>query len=442
MRRLFILLGVFALLGSAWGVKATREQLALAEKENDALSQIELIRRILEVEPSDAALREKLIRLWMQVGDYNMAEASITAFPGAPEALRAEVAAAVLFYRDSDAAGAIRHLTEYRSKDPANEAILQQLTRYLQSAQDDAALIALLDSVTGIDGRADLLLARAQAKRRLANLGGALADFSSAARLDSQQTETARVEFERLEAGLPLLVKTDARLASEPTDFTALALRARLLSDFGVHRDVVGPEIQAVADMAPNSAAARLLRARWEGSYERALARENIDLNVPDPAPKEFQQLLDLDRAVINQPGDANALSARAVALQDLAGQSRLALEDADAALEIDPSQLSALAVRIRALAALGNVPAAAATLRKLQNRNPPKATVDRALFDVATAEFRMGRLQSALDYADAGVALSISPEWFRFQATVLTRLGRQAEADAALAQSKKLNKK
>src|SRR5690349_13355617 len=104
MRRLATLL-VLASAFSFQGVFAAslREQLALAEKAEDTYSEIELIRRVLDKEPGDADLQEQLIRLWLKVEDYDMAEAALKSWKSAPEGLRAEIGAEILYNRDDKA---------------------------------------------------------------------------------------------------------------------------------------------------------------------------------------------------------------------------------------------------------------------------------------------------------------------------------------------------
>ena len=77
-----------------------REQLALAEEDEDTYAQIELLRRILEKEPRDAALRGRVTELWLSINDLEMSESIVGEWQEAPAALRAKVLATVLFGRE------------------------------------------------------------------------------------------------------------------------------------------------------------------------------------------------------------------------------------------------------------------------------------------------------------------------------------------------------
>ena len=94
---LSVLLSVTLLVSHASSVLSLRDQLALAEKNEDTHAQIELIRRLLDQEPGDSELREQLTDLWLSVEDYDMAEATVREWRDAPEVVRVSVLAAVLF---------------------------------------------------------------------------------------------------------------------------------------------------------------------------------------------------------------------------------------------------------------------------------------------------------------------------------------------------------
>ena len=86
-----LVLVLFLALGHTAAGLSLREQLALAEKDEDTYAQIELIRRILEQEPRDTALRARLADLWLSIDDLEMAESIVRDWQQAPAALRAKV---------------------------------------------------------------------------------------------------------------------------------------------------------------------------------------------------------------------------------------------------------------------------------------------------------------------------------------------------------------
>ena len=62
-----LLLSVMLLLCHTAIGLSLRDQFALAKKDEDTHAQIELIRRILDEEPDDVELRERLAGLWLSV---------------------------------------------------------------------------------------------------------------------------------------------------------------------------------------------------------------------------------------------------------------------------------------------------------------------------------------------------------------------------------------
>ena len=126
-----LLLSLTLLISHAALGLSLRDQLALAGKNEDTHAQIELIRRILDQEPGDGDLREQLADLWMSVEDYDMAEATLREWSDAPEAVRANVLAAVLFERDQKKDEAVAMLEEYLARNPDDLEIMRQLVGYL-----------------------------------------------------------------------------------------------------------------------------------------------------------------------------------------------------------------------------------------------------------------------------------------------------------------------
>ncbi len=127
---LLLLVPALAFCHTANGL-SLRDQLALAEKDEDTYAQIELIRRILDNEPGDEALRAELAELWLSVADFDMAEKTVQGWKSAPEALRASVLATVLYVRDGKKAEAVGLLEGFVVKHPEDLETTRQLVRYL-----------------------------------------------------------------------------------------------------------------------------------------------------------------------------------------------------------------------------------------------------------------------------------------------------------------------
>ncbi|MDX2079517.1 MAG: tetratricopeptide repeat protein [Terrimicrobiaceae bacterium] len=414
-------------------------QLGLATEAQDVHAQIELLRRLIESGSTDAD-RERLVRLWMQVGDLKEAEATLAGWPDAPATLRGIVEATALADRDPAAALAI--LQKLRADEPTNEELLQLQLRIAQASGDRQQIIEMLSAFPETPRRADLLLLRADARRRLGEFQPALADFQAAESIDPEKTTSSKPDYDRIAVALPDLQKLDAVLADKPDDFTARIERAAIRMNLGTDRGLVNEDLVAAEAVAPDSVSLKLLQARLTLNPTAALARHAIDLNQPNPPADSFRRLVRLDDRLAQAPNDPSLLAARSFELNDKAAQFRLALKDADAALRADPSNVAAQLERIYALLALGNTASAVAALPELEKSKTTPAELARALGYIAQSEFQANRLETAMDFADRAIQAKANPTLQRLRAAIFTRQGRTADARAAEAAAKKLEKR
>lgn len=442
MRRLATLL-VLASVFSCDRLRAATlpEQLALAEKAEDIHAQIEILRRILEKHPDDPELQERLVRAWLTVRDYDMAEAALKQWKNAPQTLRAEVGAEVLFHRDEDPAAAIVLLEAYRSRFPEDISRTRQLAGLLIAVDRRRDAVTLLETAPGVPDQADLLLQRAHAKKFLGDFEGAWADFELAAARDPALASRDRPSFERLQAALPAIRQAEARLRNNPDDFAALIPRAQLLAEVGAQSDAVRADVTRAWQAAPGSMASRIFYSRFVLPASRARSELGVDASAPTLSAPDLARLIALDQAVLAKPRDAAALAARSFALNDTPAQYELALRDADAALAIDPSQGTALVEKIFAEIKLGRVDRAEAVFPRLEAANVPAETVARACQYLADGALRANQLEPALRYATRGLRAGPTVDLYRTRAAILSRLGREDAARADLAAAKKLGK-
>jgi len=443
MRRLATLLLLASAFSFQWASGSTlREQLALAEKAEDTYSEIEILRRILDKEPSDEELREQLVRLWLKVEDYDMAEASLEAWKDAPDSLRAEIGAEILYNRDDKAADAVALLEACHEKDPKNLVITRQLARFLGTMGEQEKLLALLDTAPGVADEADLVLTRAGTKRALGKFQAALADFELVEKLDADTATPDRPTYDRLKSVLPKLQETSEKLEKDPSDLNALVARAQLLTFIGAQNALIRTDAERAWKAAPQSVAARILYARTVLTPARAKAELSVDSGVAAPTPESIDRLLRIDAAIAADPKNAAAYAARSFELNDTPAQYALALLDADAALAIDPANTTALVEKIYSLVKLNKVPDAAATLLVLEKTSPKPERLSHACQYLAEGELAAFRFEAALDFANRGLKAAPTASLYKTRATILNRLGRLAESNADLASAKKLEKK
>ncbi len=424
-------------------IEHLRAQLQLATRDQNALARIELLRRILDLSPGDDLARAQLIELWLSIGDYDMADASLAAWADAPRGLAALTRAKILRFRDKDATGAVRTLNDYLAGSPGDTLAWQFLVDTLSTGEDHSATLQALDALVKLEKTAATLLQRADIKVALGDYAGAVADAAAAQALepDFDRVKNALPRYARLEETLAALPPLDAALASNPQNFAALVERAWWFLYGGVpKRTVADSDVALIA--FPSSLAARILKfdalhALDEAEDWKVRQEQGVDVHKSIYL-STAQDIATSDAALAGEPKDAELFAARASALID-AGQFLLAQADAEHALQADPRNARAALEGIYATTMLGSDPAP--FLRRLETMKPSKSQLARANSYLAEMYFRQSSLALALDFANRSLAAQESEHVLRVQAAVLQRLNRHAEATAALKRADALRK-
>jgi tetratricopeptide (TPR) repeat protein len=411
-----------------------RAQLSRAGENEDTLARIELLRRILDADPDDDASHRALIEGWRQIEDYDLAEATLTAWPSAPADLAALTRAEIQRHRDRDVPGAIRTLRAHLAAAPKDVAAHRALASALLTQNDAAAQVAALDALIALAPDAPSLLQRANAKFRLAAYPDALLDAKAAQALapDDPAVKNNLPSFERLAEALAALPPLDAALTKNPRDGHRLIERA-WWRRYGGILDRSLADANAALVIAPDSVAGKITRARArylldQIKAEDALRDELVDVNRPHSL-EAILAVADADRALAKNPRDAAQLRARAHAL-NAAGQSRLALRDAGAAIALAPKDANAALEALYATALLDQDPAP--LLRQIEAMRPPGSQLALANAYLADFHLRQTQLPLALEFADRSLRFAETAYALRLKAAALQRLGRPDEASAA----------
>ena len=443
-----LLLTVMFLLSHTAVGLSLRDQLALAEKDEDTHAQIELIRRILGEEPGDGELYERLAGLWLLVEDYDMAESTVREWTDAPESVRVRVFATVLFVRDQKKGEAVALLEGYLAGHPEDLEITRQLAGYLGGMGEDKKVVDLLTGAPGVEEDAGLLVSRALARRKLQDFAGALKDFAVADKLDSEDESVVinRPSFQRLRAALAGIDAAGAILAGKPDDLSALLSRAYWYLSTGFASGPASEDAEAARSIDPKSVAALLLFAEASNQAGRLSARDaldkfEVDVSKPVPALEVLDRLQRYDGQLAKDPKDKSALLARARELSDNAQQYLLAMRDAEAMLAIDPGSAKARASKISALVKLGRVEDAAAELRVLEAAKPPREVLAGSLSALVEAATGASQLDAALEYANRAIKAKPEAQYYKQRAVILQRLERYADAQADLSHAQQLEK-
>lgn len=416
-----------------------REQLEAATAEEDSHAQIDLIRHLLDEAP-DEALQQRLVTLWIGVGDYGMAEEALENWKTAPEGFRVLAEAEILLARDRNRAEALTRLESYHSRQPGDREVTVRLVEVLSELNDNHRIDAVLTGTPGMENDAALLLWRARTRRSLAKFSQALEDFAAADQIDPEVAADDRPAFERLRAVLPEIDEVTGKLMGDPENFGLLVIRAQLYREGGGDSDLTAADAKAALAVNPESVAAALLYGASQ-SQKTALKEYLVDLRKPTPSTKDLRRLAELDVRLAGNPKDAKALAARSFVLNDALAQYQLAVRDAEAALEIDRNQSSAHLARVYALTQLSANTQAATAFAEMKRAKVSRADLARASGHLAVAELEASRYEAALTYASQSIEAEPSAERYQTRATILQRLGRVSEAKEDLQRAKSLKK-
>jgi tetratricopeptide (TPR) repeat protein len=436
---------VIAICHTAVGL-SLREQLALAEKDEDTHAQIELIRRVLEKEPGDAALRARLTELWLAIEDLDMAETTVRDWKQAPESLRARVLSTVLFARDGKKTEAVALLEASLAEHPEDLAMIRQLAGYFEKMGELEKAVSLLNKAPGVEKNASLLVARALARRSLQDFDRAVKDFEAADRTDPEDESVIdnRPAFDRLRTAVAGVRAASNVLAEQPNDSAALISRAYWYLSTGVANATALDDAEAARRVDPKSVAALILFAEASGRTGRLSPKEArdklaVDVSKPVPTLTILDQLWRQDRQISNDPKNLFALLERSRELRENAHQYLLALRDADSALATDPNNAFARAARMSALVKLGKMDDALAELSALESAKPSPEVLAESFSGLAETSLNASQLDLALVFSDRAVGAKPQPRYYRQRAAILQRLERYAESQEELSRAQQL---
>jgi tetratricopeptide (TPR) repeat protein len=438
-----LFLAAMASVVAAPDVAKLREQLQLATTDDDTLSRIELLRRILDAEPGDTASHQLLVELWLKVADYDMAESALKAWPAAPAGFAALARSEILLKRDKDVAGAIRVLRDHLATAPKDVDAWNALADALLTTDDAKAQLEALDALIALQPDAKRLIQRAQAKFRFGDFTGAVSDAKAAQALspDSDFVKANLPQFERLAEALQMLPPLDAAIEKDPKDFAKLLERSWWRRYGGMNAQSLA-DAEAALAIDADSTMARLARERArylldEVKAEDVLRDERIDVKKAHSF-EAAQTIAAADLALAKNAKDVEALRRRAFALND-AEQYLLAKQDAEAAIAIDPKAVPVALEALYATEMLGQDPAA--LYRRIERMQPTKPQLATAAGYLADFYLRQSNLPLALEFADRSLALREDARILRVKAAALQRLNRGDEARAAMRRADTLEK-
>lgn len=439
MRIPFTILLVVFTMGFVEAASDLEQKLDLAREAEDTHAEIELLRRWLDLHPNDAEAVEELTGLWLQVPDFGMALETLKAAHSPDPGLVARTNAEVAWRRDDNLGESLKLLHDRSESAPKDRETRLLLADYLAKAGESREEIAVLDTLIAEESNFDLLLDRAGAKMAADDPKGALADFrkASADSPDETRVQNARAGFERLEKAVEANESLD-KMADSP----ALHFEKGYWWLYGGMTNLALAEATAGLKTCPDSTGGKILETRAlvaKGGMDSSKARleRHIDVSTALEDESVLRGILQADEALAKKSATLSDLSNRAYWLLS-AAQYLLALDDLEAVLKTDPSNIPALHLAVAANLRLGNLPAATAYAQKLSNLKTSKNILADVFAGLAQMAFEQSKFPLALDFADRSLAAMSSPTVWKLKAACYTRLGQTNEAAAALKKAEK----
>jgi len=430
---------IVATIGFAGAISELEEKLDLAREAEDTHAEIELLRRWLEIHPDDAGAVEELVGLWLVVPDFGMALQTLRQTASPEPGLVARTNAEVAWRRDDKIQDALAILRARAAAAPKERATRLSLAEYLARAGERREQIAVLDTLIGEESDVDLLLDRAEAKLAASDPKGALADFRKAAAdgPDESRVQGSRAAYERLESALAAIAVLD-KAAANP--------QAHLNKSYfwfygGVPSLGLAEAVEGLRGW-PGSAFGKILETRGlvaDGTLTAAKALEgrHVDVSAPLDDEKAREGILQADAALAKKPGDLLPLAIRAHWLT-CAAQYQLALDDVEAALKANPSDVSAVRLAANINLLLKDFPGATAYAEKLKTLKAPPDILSDAYAGLAQLAFEQSNFPLALDFAARSIKAKPLAKVWKLKAACHTRLGQPNEAADALKQAEK----
>lgn len=435
-------LAIFLIVSTVGFVEAAsdlEQKLDLARGAEDTHAEIELLRRWLDIHPNDPEAVEELTALWLSVPDFNMALQTLKLTTTPDPGLVARTNAEVAWRRDENMQEALKVLRERCTAAPKDRETRLLLATYLAKAGERQEEIAVLDTLISEESDFDLLMDRAEAKMAADDPKGALADFRKAAAdaPDETRIQNARPGFERLEKAMEECEALD----KVPTGPAVHFQKAYWWFYGGLSGRGLAEATEGLKAW-PDSACGKILETRGlvaKGTIDSTKARmeRHVDVSAPLEDGSIQRGILQADEALAKTPGNLVALANRAYWLGNSA-QCLLAMDDVEAVLKADPSNIAALHLAAALSMRLGNFPAATAYAQKLSNLKASKDILADVFAGLAQMAFEQSKFPLALDFADRSLAAKPFPQVWKLKAACYTRLGQTNEAADALKKAEK----
>lgn len=413
--------------------KAVRAELRHALEEHDYVRAVELAARVVGASPQENTGWEQLAEAQLALGDIENAKETLATWRlnvRQPSAKFDEFTGDIA-EREQNAPAAFEAWRKALAADAKNVSVLRKLARVQRAQRDSAAENATLTALLQIEERGADRMARALCLRRLHRWTEAFDDSRRAQELAGNDPDVVSGGklFENLGKFLAEIRELDARLAVTPGDDQLLTDRA-LLFLRSEDPELALQDSEAAAKLAPWAMRPRLFRAiaLIDLGREQECEQLGIDnrLRLAALTPEFLETIARLDSEISAERSTAELYITRGWQLNEI-GQPKLALEDANKALEIDANSASACAESAYALAKLGRGEEA---FEQIKRATELDANFSTAWFYRGELEMSRGDHTAAIQSFTRGLAIAQTPVALQKREECYRHVGLLAEAD------------
>lgn len=352
---------------------------ALATQEFDKAA--ELARRAVEETPRDEESWDRLVQAYFGLHDLAGVRRALASWRVAVEkpSPKVDEYAGDLALAESDPAAAVQFWQKVRKARPKELRIVEKIARAEEQQHRWSAAEQQWNALIAAQQSGPTFANRALCRRRLRHWDDALTDLRTAQQIAPNDPEVARAArlFNKLGKFLAEIRELDARIILAPKDSGLLTDRALLslrADDPALARD----DLDEAAGIDPRAVRPKLFKAAAFISLGRADECERLGVEkffrLETLRADWLETMSRLDAEIALERNNAELYATRAWHLNEIA-QPRLALEDANQAIELDPTPAAAHAEAAYALMKLGRADEAFDRVKRATEADPRFAT-------------------------------------------------------------------
>ena len=413
--------------------KALRRQLAYELRYHAYANASALARQLVIRAPHDEEAWKDLVLAEIELHDLTGAKQSLAEWRQAisspsPQIDEYEGDVACEEQRFPDAFAAWEKIV---GQQPANRSILEKIALLHQRLQHWTQADAAWSAAIEIGDDSTARINRAVCGRRLHHWKEAFEDLRRASELGPDDPLVRRWSrlFQELSKYVDQIGEFDAKLAILPDAPELLSDRA-LLFLRGGDAELALEDAKKAAQLAPWAVCPKLFQAIALSELKRGQEGEALPIRQPFRlemlTPEFLENMSRLDSAISVERGNAEHYVSRGWQLNEI-GQPKLALEDAETALRLDPKSAGALAEAGYALTKLGRMEDGFEKIKQATALDPNFAVGWQYRGEL---EMSNGNYVAAVDFLSRSLTIKQTVEALQKRAECYQHLGLEARAN------------